>query len=471
MPPDITIPITAFPTLVEGNEFKPQSRSLLWLFVTGRLKNGITIEQARAQLQSFWPDVLRATASTETPGPRRERFLSMGLEVSSAAKGFTSGLRSDFARPLYVLAGVVGLILLVACVNLANLMLDRAAARSHEMSVRVAIGASRWSLGRQVLTESLALSLAGALLGLAFAYWGSRLLVLLMTRGGLVPITLDTSPDLRVLSVTICVALFTGVLFGLAPAWRCSNEDPAAVLQQNTRTASGATGMLGKALIITQVALSLVLLLGAGLFVRSLERLLNLDLGFQKEGVLEIELYPKPGGYQDLDLNSYHKQLIDRISSLSGVRSVSFSDASFPSPDMWHDTVSPMAADPGTGPRLMAHAAEVSPGFPELSVFSCFKGANLKTPMTNITHGSPSSTALSRSASSRMAMPSERPFASASCPTIKILKSWALPAMLESSMFAMRPHRLSIFHLSKTSVRGEILSCGQTKPLKRSKKR
>ncbi|MGC1482744.1 MAG: ADOP family duplicated permease, partial [Candidatus Acidiferrum sp.] len=362
-PPDIIIPITAYPMLTESNEFKLDNRSLLWLFVTGRLKNGVTLDQARAQIQSFWPDLLLATASTETLGPRRQRFLSMGFKLTSAAKGFSTGLRFEFARPLYVLAGIVALILLVACVNLANLMLARAAARSHEMSVRVAIGASRWSLACQVLTESLALSLTGALLGLAFAYWGSSLLVALMTQGNLVPVTLNLSPDLRVLSLTVAVALLTGILFGFAPAWRCSSEDPAAVLQQNTRTASGGAGKLGKALIITQVALSLVLLLGAGLFVRSFERLLSLDPGFQKEDVLEIELYPRPGGYQNLDLNSYHKQLIDRISSLPGVRSVGFSDTSIPTPEMWHDTVSPMSADPNTGRRLIARAAEVSPGF------------------------------------------------------------------------------------------------------------
>ncbi len=324
-PPDITIPITAYPALMEGNEFTLDSRSILWLSVIGRLKDGVTIERARAQLQSFWPDVLLATASTETPGPRRQRFLSMGLEVSSAAKGFTSGLRSQFARPLYVLAGIVGLILLVACVNLANLMLARAAACSHEMSVRVAIGASRWSLARQVLTESLALSLAGALLGLAFAFWGSRVLVLLMTQGSLFPPTLDVSPDLRVLSLTASVAILTGILFGIAPA--------------------------------------LILLVGAGLFVRSFQRLRSIDLGFQKESVLEINLYPKPGGYQNLDPNRYHKQLLARISSLPGVGSVSFGDATIPSPQGWHDTVSQMTADSSTGIRLMANAALVSPGF------------------------------------------------------------------------------------------------------------
>src|SRR5205807_3541936 len=168
-PPEVTIPITAFPPL-HGN-FNLEDRAVLWLHITGRLKDGVTIDQARAQLQSFWPEVLLATASTETPGLRRQTFLSMGLDVSSAAKGVGGNLRSQFERPLYVLAGIVGLILLVACVNLANLMLARAAARSHEMSVRVAIGASRGTLVGQVLAESLSLAFAGALLGLAFAYW------------------------------------------------------------------------------------------------------------------------------------------------------------------------------------------------------------------------------------------------------------------------------------------------------------
>src|SRR5271169_6593153 len=136
----------------------------------------------------------------------------MGLDVAPAATGIARDLRSKFTRPLYVLLGIVGLILLVACVNLANLMLARAAARSHEMSVRVAIGASPWSLARQVLSESLVLSVSGALLGLAFAYWGSHLLVLLMTEGHLFPVKLDLTPHLRVLSLAISVATLTGIL-------------------------------------------------------------------------------------------------------------------------------------------------------------------------------------------------------------------------------------------------------------------
>jgi len=362
-PPDVTIPITAFPALAEGNEFQLENRGLLWLFVTARLKPGITIAQAHSQLLSVWPDVLRATASTDTPGLRRDRFLSMGLEITPAAKGFSTGLRFDFVRPLYTLAAIVGLILLVACVNLANLMLARSASRAHEMSVRAAIGASRWSLAQQVFTESLVLSLSGALLGLAFASWGSHLLVYLMTRDKEVPVSFNLARDPRVLALTITVAMLTGILFALAPAWRASRQDPAAVLQQGARGLSGGPGKLSRALIVTQVALSLVLLLGGALFVRSFQRLRSLDFGFQKESVLEIGLYPKPGGYQKLDLNSYHKQLLDGVSNIPGVLSVSFSNAEIPATEMWHDTVSAMDSDPNTGLRLMANAALVSPGF------------------------------------------------------------------------------------------------------------
>ena len=361
-PPDITIPLTALP-LIQSREFDLESRSLLWLHPIGRLKDGITIEQARAQLESFWPDVLVATASTQTPGLRRQMFLSMVLDVSSAAKGMSTDLRDQFTRPLYVLAGIVGLILLVACVNLANLMLARAAARSHEMSVRVAIGASRWSLARQILTESIALSLIGALLGLAFAYWGSRLLVLLMTQENQVPVSLDLRPDLRILSLTMSAAILTGVLFGLAPAWSSSCEDPASVLQQNARSLTGGAGKLSKALIITQVALSLVLLLGAGLFVRSFQRLRSVDLGFNQSSLLQIRLNPKPGGYDKLDMGSYHKQLVQRIASIPGVSSVGFADFSIPSPQAWHETVSSSPADPNTGIHFNGDGVTVSPGF------------------------------------------------------------------------------------------------------------
>jgi predicted permease len=361
-PPDLMIPITAIPTLSERNEFQLENRGLLWLFVTARLKPGVTIAQARSQLASVWPDVLRATASTDTPGPRRDRFLSMGLEVTPAAKGFSTGWRFYFVRPLYILAAIVALILLLACVNLANLTLARAAARSHELSVRVAIGASSWSLAQQVFTESLVLSFAGALLGLAFANWASHFLVYLMTRNSQAAISFDLDPDPRVLALTISVAVLTGILFALAPAWRASRQDPALVLQQGARSLSGP-GKLSRALIVTQVALSMVLLLGAGLLVTSFAKLQSLAFPFPKDRVLQVSLYPRPGGYQKLDANSYHRQLLEKVAALPGVRSVGFSDLAIPEPEPWHDAVSDAAADPSSSVHVNAGLLEASPSF------------------------------------------------------------------------------------------------------------
>jgi FtsX-like permease family len=252
------------------------------------------------------------------------------------------------------------LILLVACANLAHLMLARAAARGQEMSVRAAIGASRGALAGQVLTESLLLSLVGALFGLILFYWGSRVLVAFMTEGS---VSLDLRPDLRVLSLALFVGVLTGILFGLAPTWHSSRQDPAVILQPGSRSLAGEAGTLGKVLIITQVALSLVLLLGAGLLVRTFQDLRSLDLGSNKDNLLEIIPHGKPGGHQNLDMNSYQSQLIERISNMPGVRSVGLADISIPNPQPWRETASPMSEDPHTGSRIMANGVRIWPGF------------------------------------------------------------------------------------------------------------
>jgi predicted permease len=213
-----------------------------------------------------------------------------------------------------------------------------------------------------VLTESLTLSVAGALLGLAFAFWSSRLLLLLMTEGNPLLISLNLTPDVRVLVLTISLAILTGLLFGIAPAWRCSRQDPASALQRNAR-GSGGGGALGRVLIISQVALSLVLLLGAGLFVRSFQRLRAIDTGFQKQNILEIGLNPVPRGYEKLDLGSYHRELIRRVSNLPGVLSAAFSESPIPGSQDWNrDSVSTLAED-SINAHLMATTIRVSPNF------------------------------------------------------------------------------------------------------------
>jgi predicted permease len=362
-PADITFPVTA-QQLISGDGFAIDDRSVLWLFVTGRLKDGVTVVQARAQLESFWPEVLAATVSTATPGPRRDAFLGMGVDVAPAASGVVTGLRSQFTRPLYILLGVVGLILLVACVNLANLLLARCAARRREMSVRVALGASPWLLVRLVLMECVTLSAGGAVLGLGFAYWGSRWLVTIITRQYSGPVALDLRPDGLVLGLTGVVAVLTGILFGLAPALRASRGDATSMLRQDGRgLAFERGGSLGKALIISQVALSVVLLLGAGILIRTFQKLNSVNLGFKREGLVEVSLSPVPGGYTNLDISTYHTQLIDRIAGLPGVRSVGFSNHLAPDPEGWRDSVSSLPADESGGAAAMANVMMVSPGF------------------------------------------------------------------------------------------------------------
>jgi predicted permease len=350
-PPQITIPMR--PT---------DNRALLWVSITGRLKDGVSPDQARAQLQSIWPSVLLATASTDAPGPRRQAFLSMGLDVAPATTGVARDLRARFTQPLLVLLGVVGLILLVACVNLANLLLARTAARSHELSVRVALGGSRWSLAGDVLTESLVLSTAGALLGLAFGYGGSRLLVHLITQGYPTPVAFDLRPDWRVLSMTAAVAILTGAFFGFIPAWRCSRQDPASVLQQRARSLAGSTGRLGKGLIVLQLALSLILLSGAGLLVRSFETLSDLDPGFD-ERVIQVRLHRRPGTGSTFDVNAYQRQLIERLSSEPGLISAGLADLAGPGQRAWQDTVSTVAGRWSPSAGVASTVVMVSPGF------------------------------------------------------------------------------------------------------------
>lgn len=362
-PPEILIPITAVP-IINPQFQNLEDRSKLWLRLTGRLKPAITVTEARAQLLSVWPGVLQATASTQEPGLRRQRFLSMALQVAPEATGYARELRSAYARPLYVLFGIAALILLVACVNLASLMLARAAARAHEMSIRLALGASRWEVARQILTEALSLSLAGASAGLAVAYWGSRLLVNLASRSLFAPIVFDLRPDWRVLVAASGAAILTGILFGLAPAWHASRRDPASLLQQNSRTVASGVGKLGRALIVPQIALSFVLVTGAGLLVRTFQNLSSISLGFRQDNLLEVLLSPTPDGYRNVNVNAYRAALIERLAAIPGVQSVAMGPF-VPAAEGVRDTVS-QSSTSATAAResgLMTDATESTPGF------------------------------------------------------------------------------------------------------------
>lgn len=209
------------------------------------------------------------------------RFRELQLKVESGARG-ASLVSNRFSKPLYTVLAISGLVLLVACVNLANLMLARAASRSHEMAVRAALGAGRARIVRQMLTESVMLSVIGTLAGWVFAHWASQAVSeFILGEIYSVPAALNLAPDWRILRLTAATAILTGVLFGLAPAWRATREDPNAALQHGSRTLGRGAGRLGGRLIITQVALSSVLLMGCGLFVRTLKKLHDANPGFE----------------------------------------------------------------------------------------------------------------------------------------------------------------------------------------------
>jgi cell division protein FtsX len=220
---------------------------------------------------------------------------------------------------------VVGAVLLIACANVANLQLSRAATRQKELAVRLAMGASRWRVVRQLLTESVLLALAGGALGVLFAYWGKdALLALRPWVGG--ELMLDLTLDLRVLGFTAAVSVITGILFGLAPALRASRVDLTPALKDNARSlVGGSRSILTKSLIVAQVAMSLVLLIGAGLFVRTLRNLEAVDVGFNRENVLLFRLDPRLSGFSGSQIANLYQRITERIEAVPGVRSATLS--------------------------------------------------------------------------------------------------------------------------------------------------
>jgi predicted permease len=372
--PDITVPFTAGPFAKYTN-----NRSLLWILATGRLKDRTTPEQARAQLQSFWPETLVQTAPTAVPGQRLQSWRQMGLEVNPEATGVNRDLRAHFSRPLRVLMGVSILILLVACVNLASLTLARSAVRSREMSVRMSLGATRLHVARRFLIESVLLSSAGALLALACATWTSRLLVAVMGEAASAPVILDMRPDWRVFSYTALVAIGAGVLIALAPAWQSSRQPPSALLQSQERTLATGTGRLGKGLIVTQIALSFILLIGAGLLLRTFENLRSFDPQFHRSGVLQLVLQRRPDAPETADMNSYRKQLLDAVANLPGVASASFASLEIPAGDtVGKDAVSTATTDSAGDAGRLAAPLTVSPEFFETLGITIVAGRNFE---------------------------------------------------------------------------------------------
>ena len=300
--------------------FREPGRLSFSLFA--RLAPGVSLQRARAELKALWPHIQQATVPETYTGAKRASFFARRIEVKSAATGY-SYLRRRFSRPIIVLMALVALVLVIACMNLANLMLARAANRQQEMGIRAALGAGSWALVRQLLMESLILAAAGAAVGFLVAFWGSRFLVNAIW-SGYNPLTLSVTPDLRVLFFTSAIAVATGLLVGLTPALRAMRTNPAIALKQGSRGIH-AQGKFAKLLVSGQVALSLVLVLGAILFARSMENLLTADPGFRRDHMLTMQLFPQPGRKDIPNRTAYFHELADRLSQIPGVKGVSYS--------------------------------------------------------------------------------------------------------------------------------------------------
>jgi predicted permease len=324
--PDLTIPLMAEP-LVRGNNTNLNQQGLWWLLLMGRLKPGATLEQARAELEP----VFRRTAFENLRRPANQAQATSVATQDYPRLAVEPGRRGDThwgwyqRQSLYLLMAVVGLVLLIACVNVANLLLARAAERQKEIAVRLALGARRFRLMRQLLTESVLLAVAGGALGLLFALWGRDLLLKLRFSGQEMS-SLQTGLNGRVLAFTFAVSVLTGLLFGLAPAWRATRVDLTPALKDAGRGSAGLSrSWLSKSLVVAQVALSLLLLIGAGLFLRTLNNLQHVAPGFNTQNLLLFRIDPRLSGYQGERLAQLYQRMFDRIEATPGVRSVTFS--------------------------------------------------------------------------------------------------------------------------------------------------
>jgi predicted permease len=279
---DVTLAIAAMPLIVPEQATVPDDSSTTWLHVLARPRDDLTRAQITAALTVIWP---RVTAAVVLPGDvYTQRLTGTSLILIDGGTGWTF-LRDQFTDPLIVLMVLVGLVHLIACTNVANLLLARAAARRREMAIRLAIGAGRARLVRQMLVESVLLSLAGAIAGAGLARIAEQSLLDLLSEGRRTPIILDLSPHWHVLAFTIGGALLTGVVFGLAPALRAATSDPSSALTTGVRAVRGRH-RLASGLVVAEVALSLLMIVGAGLFVQTLRNLRQLDAGIRRDGVL-----------------------------------------------------------------------------------------------------------------------------------------------------------------------------------------
>jgi predicted permease len=325
---DITLAIGVVPQVQPEQDWKvsPGGR---WLKVLARAREALSRDALTAGLAVYWSRHLQATVSPSLSAEARNRALSSTIGLRPGATG-SSPLRNEFQRPLLVLMAAVGLLLLIACVNMANLLLARAASRDRELTLRSALGASRGRLIQQLMTESALLAVLGAAVGVAVASWGSTGLIQLMTTGStgpdaVNPIVLDVALNWRVFAFAMLAAVVTTLLFGVAPAWRFTSTSPASAMNAASPRLVRPEGRLARWLVTTQVAISLPLLIGAGLFAQTLDNLRTLDRGFRHEDVLLVDVDARRTGKDKPALRAFYQQTLAFVEELPNVKAASLS--------------------------------------------------------------------------------------------------------------------------------------------------
>lgn len=326
---DVSVPL-AWEPQISGERTNSRGAGIWWLRMMGRLQPGASIAQAETALAGPFQQAVvdhragrQARAQTTLRTVEPKDLPRLGVESGSQGE---QTLRRDYVRPLRLLVGVVGLVLLIACANVANLLLVRGSSRKKEIAVRLALGASRWRLVRQLLTESLLLAVVGGVLGILFALWIKNGLMLVTEWGGRGMSALDPRLDLRVLGFTLGLSFLTGVIFGILPALRSTDLDLTPTLKDTGRSSSAiGRSWLSKSLVVVQVSLSVLLLIGAGLLIRTLRNLQQVETGFNANNLLLFDVDPSLIGYKDEKLVGLYEQMFSRLESVPGVQSVTFS--------------------------------------------------------------------------------------------------------------------------------------------------
>src|SRR5215470_1309311 len=326
--PDIWIPLAMEEQVPPG--WRGRNNNLFQsLYLIARLKPGVRIEQAGVEANLLFKQALQEYAGSQPSPERLQNIQQASIELTPAGRGL-SQLRFQFSEPLKALMAVVGLVLLITCANVANLLLARGAARRKEFAMRLALGAGRLRLIRQLGAESVLLAALGGSLGVIIAWWGSQALVWMASTGPQ-PLPLDVTPNARILGFTLFASLLSAIIFGMAPALRATRFELIPALKDGGGDAAMTRSLLGKALVVSQVALSLLVLVGAGLFVRSLINLRKVDTGFNQQNVLLLQPATDSVGYKEDDprLSALYRDVEEKVSAIPGVRAASFSLFSF----------------------------------------------------------------------------------------------------------------------------------------------